>query len=210
MKIIFTPPLLRRGQYYKIRAGFTLLEIIVTISILTILFGAALGMFNLGNLSWDTHNIQLDLQRETRRGMEKMLQELYQTTSNQITVDTINNRITFKVPVVIAGDESNPQDIYDAQGNIRWGANGSINNSIRYSRSINTSQLIREIIDGSGAVVSSAVYANNVGAIVFTPVPLPPALPDRLSIKISCQKPLRPGSTTIISTDLQSQVTFRN
>lgn len=190
------------------KKGFSLLELMVAVGILVLLFGLAFGMFNLSGLGWDTHNVQLKLQQEARRGMEAMVRELYLTNSSRITVDTINNIITFKVPVIIPTDESNPQDIYDPAGNIRWGAETNTTYSIRYSRNA-TRQLIREIINPSGGTISSRVSANDVQSLVFTPLPTV-VQPQSLNINITCQKPLRLGSTTQLTATSESRVTFRN
>jgi len=197
------------------KKGFTLLEIMITLGILGIVLGIAFSMFDMSNLGWNTHNIQVELQQEARMGMEAMAKDLYLTDSGQITVDTISNIITFKVPVIIDTDETIPKDIYDTLGNIRWGAKvndsdtyGIESYSIRYSRNTNTNQLIRDIIDSSSTTISSRVCANNLQALVFSPTPASP--PTTLSITITCQRPSRPGSTTLLTATLISRVTFRN
>ncbi len=188
------------------RRGFTLLEMLMAIGIFMILIGITFTALNTSNVSWDAHNVRLDVQQEARRGVEAVASDLYQTASGQISVTSGNTVITFKVPVVVGGDT----DIYDASGNINWGADASTANSIRYSRNAATSQLIREIVDGAGNTISSRVAANFVNTVLFDPQPAAPSQPTALIINITCQKPLRPGAATNITQSLQSRITFRN
>lgn len=190
------------------KKGFTLLEVMVVIGILAILLSFTFGMFNVGNLGWDIHNIRIRLQQEARRGMDSMVNELYQTASGQITVDEGVNVIIFKVPVIVPPDT----DIYDANGNIRWGTEGDTGRSISYYRDRNTNQLIRAIInDATGVELSREVFANYLGNLRFRRQPTGAANPPiSLIITLTCQKTVRPGSPDMISVDLESRVTFRN
>ena len=185
------------------KKGYSLVEILVVAGLLALVVGLVLSMSNTSNLSWDTHNIQLELQQKARFGIEKMVEELYQVSSSNITV--AGNITTFKIPVIVPPDT----DIYnDTTGDVTWGAEGNVSRSIRYRNVSN--QLVREIInDATSVVMSTQVCANNVTAMVL--VPTPSSFPETLNINITCSKPLRPGAgATNITTNLESQVTFRN
>jgi len=189
------------------KRAFTLIELMVAVGILALLLSLAFSMFNMGNLGLDTSRIQLRLQQEARRGMEAMVRDLYQASATNLTVDLIGNRVIFKVPVVVSPDT----DIYDENGNIRWGAEGNANHSIRYSREGSSRQLIREIIDdATNNVITTVVCANNLQQLRLRRFPNPPQQIRGLIITITCQKYLRGNSGTQLSAELESQVSFRN
>lgn len=187
------------------KKGYTLIEILVVVGILAILSGLVFSMMGSGNLAWNAQNIKLELQQKARIAMEYMVEDLYQTTPNQLSLANGNTIVIFKVPVIVPPDT----DIYDAGGDITWGALSNITYSIRYSRNAGN-QLVRDVIDPSSAVMNTKICANNVTALQFSPQPLAPALARTVNITITCSRPLRVGATTNVTTDLQSQVTLRN
>jgi hypothetical protein len=195
------------------KKGYTLLEFMTVVGLCVLFFALTFGMFYTTNLSWDVHNLELELQQEERKGMEAMVREMYQTNSNhiQLSLDPDGDDRFFvadlMVPVIISSDT----DVYDESGNIRWGADGNHQNYwIRYYVNTTSRQLLREVLDNTKNTTGiSRVYANNIASVLFDPTPDSPALPEMLTIRITGQKPLRSGSAPL-STTLVSDVTFRN
>lgn len=187
------------------KKGYSLLEVLIVAGLIVVVTVVILNMSNAFNLSWDTQNVRMELDQQARRGIDEMIRDLYQATSDQTTVNA--NSINFRLPVVINDNPPNPPDIYDADGDIHWGASGSTANSITYR--INSGQLVRDVVSGVG-VISTRVCANNVTSLNLSQQPLSPQLPRNIAISITCQKPVRRGSPTLVNVTLQSQVTLRN
>lgn len=187
------------------KKGYSLLEVLIVAGLIAVVTAAILNMSNTFNLSWDTQNVRMELDQQARRGMDEMIRDLYQATSGQTTVNA--NSVNFRLPVVINDDSPNPPDIYDAQGNIHWGAGGVVGDSITYR--ITSGQLVRDVVRGIN-VISTRVCANNVASLNLSQQPLSPQLPRNIVISIICQKPVRRGSPTLVNATLQLQVTLRN
>ncbi|OGX56569.1 MAG: hypothetical protein A2460_03070 [Omnitrophica WOR_2 bacterium RIFOXYC2_FULL_43_9] len=149
----------------------------------------------------------MELDQQARRGIDEMIRDLYEATSTSGQTTVTANSVNFRVPVVVDDNFPNPPDIYDASGNIYWGADGVVGNNISYR--VNSGQLVREVISGT-SIISSRVYANNVTNLAFTQQPPSPQFPRAIAINITCQKPVRRGSLTLANSTMQSQVTLRN
>ena len=94
--------------------GFTLVEILVSVFILSLLIGGLFLVLNIGNLTYNTDNCILDLQQNARRGMEWMVRDLREGSSlpgavnipaspgnTQVTFDTLTETgITYSLDSV--------------------------------------------------------------------------------------------------------------
>lgn len=65
----------------KSRKGFTLVEVLVTLLIFSVLFGALNAVLLVGNASWQTNYVQVQLQQELRKAMHWMKHSIQQTGS---------------------------------------------------------------------------------------------------------------------------------
>lgn len=133
--------------------GFTLLEILVALSIFTFLILAIFGVMDLGRASWITGSAAVEVHQEIIKSFMTMEKELRETSPGRIslTSGTSGPSITFQAPQDIDGDG----DVLDASGNIEW--SGGITYALNPFN-----QITRDV---SGA---TSVLANNIVNLQFT------------------------------------------
>ena len=78
-------------------AGFTLLEVFVSVAILSIIGVSVLMVLNMGNMSWQTDMGLVNRQQQVRQAMHGMSRELRQCSSDNsnITINSTGARIDF-------------------------------------------------------------------------------------------------------------------
>src|SRR3990167_263448 len=124
------------------KKGYSLLEVLIVAGLIVVVTALLLNMSNTFNLSWDVQNVKMELGQQARRGIDEMIRDLYEATSTSGQTTVTANSVNFRVPVVVDDNFPNPPDIYDASGNIYWGADGVVGNNISYR--VNSGQLVRE------------------------------------------------------------------
>lgn len=129
--------------------GFTLVEILVSLLILGFLFAAIYGVLNIGNIIFKDNMTLLQLQQQARQGMDRMVNEIRESKSSEITIIS-GNTISFKVPP-------------ETYGNLWVGP-------ISYYRDVNdanndgvVNQIIREYPAGTRKIL-----ANDITALSFS------------------------------------------
>ena len=80
--------------------SFTLVEILVSVSIFTFLIAAVYTTFLVGNRSWATSSAKVALQREIRWALFGMTKELREAKDIFITNDMTSTKLTFRRPAV--------------------------------------------------------------------------------------------------------------
>lgn len=184
------------------RYGFTLVELIVVIFIFSIIMAAIFAVLSMGRQSWHTGSTQVDLQQETRRGMDRMVKELRQ--SGQTKLFTIIGGVTAPFPA-----NNTPYNTIIFQKAQGWDSvNDVINwgNQITYSLAGNQAQ--------RASAGSTTILANKVATLEFKRSPDNLMTPDIdesniVEITLQARKDALPGGRTMQST-LNSQVTLRN
>lgn len=182
------------------RKGYTLVEILVVVVLFGLLFAAVFEILSTNRIAWDTSSTTQNLENQARFGLNNMARELYNTNSGRIAIEAqpepgaeSNQRVTFQVPVG-----------YDANGNLRWGAEGTESDFIRYS--INGNQLLRQVLDDDGStILNSRVLANDVRNVQGLQFSLTNNL---LTITLTTQR-ISPGKRNLAQT-MTSEVAFRN
>lgn len=140
------------------RPGFGLVELMVTIGIISFIFAALMYFMVIGGTAWRTGDAEAQVTLEARRGMSSMTRELRQTDTVKLFdlagnpyVDNVNyNAVAFQVVTDIDGDG----DVLTATGAPEYGS------TITYSVNGN-GQLIRTMGGGT------TVMANNVTGVQF-------------------------------------------
>ncbi|MFH1519448.1 MAG: prepilin-type N-terminal cleavage/methylation domain-containing protein [Candidatus Omnitrophota bacterium] len=114
----------------KVKQGFSLVEVMISVAVFTIVLGAIHQIFVSGQKTWDSDLNLLDLQQTVRRGLYSATRELRAASLAGITIpagcDHLSspencNQITFNIP-----SESNIQFLHDNLTNqlIRQDASG--------------------------------------------------------------------------------------
>jgi prepilin-type N-terminal cleavage/methylation domain-containing protein len=158
--------------------GFTLVEILVAVSIFLILVLAVFAVMDVGRGAWITGNASVELRQEIIKAFMRMESELKETRPAQIDlpIDSSNPSLTFRVPQDNDGDLT----ILNSAGNVEWSGN------ITYA--LNAFNQITRTASGVTTII-----ANNILALVFTR----PASPDDLlQIDINAQKVSATGKVT--------------
>ena len=134
--------------------GLTLVEIMVTSVVLAILIMALFLVLSIGQRSWLSADVSIQLRQEIARSIIVMSQELSETSPAKINI-TLNgsaNSITFKIPQDINGDGY----FVTAAGDIEWSPNRTY--------SINASNRIQRVVSGG----ATSIIANNITGLQFT------------------------------------------
>ena len=134
--------------------GFTLVEVLITVAIFSLIFMAIFAVLTIGESSWYSGDISVELNQEIGRALLTMTRQLRQSRSTVISNvpanDTYYNSITFKVPQDIDGDG----DVINSSGNMEWSQN--------FSYSLNENkQIIRSTESGT------SILANNIFSLQF-------------------------------------------
>lgn len=134
--------------------AFTLVEILVTSVVLTILIVSLFLVLSIGERSWLSADVSIQLRQEIARGVIFMGQELKETSPAKInlTLNASANSITFKIPQDVNGDGS----IVDASGNIEW--------SLNITYSLNASKQVLRAVSGG----PTTILANNIASLQFS------------------------------------------
>lgn len=131
------------------KKGFTLVEILVSIAILSFIVAGIYTVLNMANKTYDEDMGLVDLQQQARQAMDGMTREIRQNSSSDIIITdgdgTVGNPgpvINFKIP----------------------------NSSYCFRYSLNSNhQLVREILICSPeSLLSQQALANNIDSLSFS------------------------------------------
>lgn len=170
--------------------GMTLVELLLSLSILVILMLGSFQIMDVGAKNWLTSDVSVQLRQEIVRSFSRMELDLKKTRPAQISLGSgaSSTSLTFRVPQ----DNNNDGTILDASGYIEWSSD------IVYA------------LDGSGQITrtsagTTSVVARNITSLQFTR-PISPA--DILQIDIVASKISDAGRTLQDSSQLK--VRMRN
>ena len=173
--------------------GYTLVEVMVVMFILSVLAGGIFMALSSGRQSWDISEARTALQLELRKALLRISDDLKQSSMNRTFIDP---GLTTNFPTGVAYQAiyfKVPQGISNATGAIEWNSS-----SISYALVNNT--VTRA--DGAGALN----IASNIAGMNFTRI-----ANDVFQIRLSGQKvkAVEHGNATIDAT-LDSAVAVRN
>jgi len=80
--------------------GFTLLEILISLTIMSLIVAGIFAIINVADVTWNTDMVLLDIQQQARLAMDGMTREARQAKPSDITVSEEGGRIDFLVPNV--------------------------------------------------------------------------------------------------------------
>lgn len=82
------------------RGGFTLIEILISMAILSLVMGGIYGVFNTADKTYNEDMGLVDLQQETRQAMDSMLREIRQASRPYANINA-NGSLTFSIPTML-------------------------------------------------------------------------------------------------------------
>lgn len=127
--------------------GFTLLELMVVLLIVTVLGVALVATMSSGRTSWHEADTRISIQEELRRAIRQMIDDLSQSSVNKINISADNGNYSSLSFNVSTG-------VNNATGAIVWSSD-----PITYS--LSGGQILR--VQGS----DTRVLANNISALNF-------------------------------------------
>lgn len=187
--------------------GLTLMEVLVTVSILTLVFGMTFGAMRIYDISTTMANTKSYLSAQANQALNKMKEELalssLSATIPVTAVDTDPDILIFQIPTGL-----------DSNQNIIWG------NGVTQSRWIEY-MVMEDSIWGSGPGAGwqlirirsyvprdTEILANDITDLQFTPTTLSPG--DSLTIQVTASKTAQRGVVPGVSVTLSTRVDFRN
>ena len=114
--------------------AFTLLEVLVSVVILSLIITGIYSVLNVGNITYNIDLGILDLQQNARQAMDWMVREIRESSPPNIEIGGGNNQITFDTP--------NEQDI-------------------QYYRNTQENQIIREYPTGTTRILANNIEGLN-------------------------------------------------
>lgn len=82
----------------KVKRGFTLIEVVITLAIFSIIIGAIHQVFVVGQRAWDSDLSLLDLQQSARRGLYSVAREIRAAKLGSISISESDTKIEFDTP----------------------------------------------------------------------------------------------------------------
>jgi hypothetical protein len=199
---------LKIGDKRNLETSLTLVEIVVAVSILSIIFSVVFGSIRIYDISLTMGNTKSYLSAQTNLALNKMREELAKSSKSRILEvideDTNSNPVSDSVRFQI------PLPELDANQNIQWGDGETQGREVKYYiGNINKpNQLIRQVLEsGGGNVVSETVLANDVTNLQIEPTS-PPY--DSLTLTITTAKSKQKGIVPGLSVMCSTTVDFRN
>lgn len=80
--------------------GFTLIEVLISVVIMTIMIGGLFMVLNIADLNWSLGGGLLGLQQQARQAMDGMVREIRQSNNSHISIPASTN-IIFSIPTDI-------------------------------------------------------------------------------------------------------------
>jgi len=178
------------------RKGFSLMEVLVALSILTIISAVTFGALRVYDVTITMSNTKSHLYAQLNQGLNKMKEELAQTSRQKLL--ELNPGLTDSVPVNSI-DFQVPLPDLDANNDIQWGDGTTLGVTIRYYQGALTmpNQLIR-----SGA--PSSVLVNDIEDLRFI------LSGNSLNIGMRATKQAQRGIVPAISLRSSASVDFKN
>ena len=82
------------------KKGLTLVEVLISVVILSFLVVAILTVLRVGEMNWREETALVSLQQDTRQSIDGMLKEIRQSNTTDVTVSDGGARIDFFIPDV--------------------------------------------------------------------------------------------------------------
>ena len=163
--------------------GTTLVELMVSITVLLLLISSVGALMTSGRRLWMTSATQMDITSSGRAAMDKMYQELSQASMDSVSISSGKDSITFQIPSSFLLSVT------------AWG------NPIQYSLGgLNGEQLLRTDLVTSDV----EVLGNNITFLQFDNT----TLDDVIDIELILRKQTIKGD--LLTVELGSQIQLRN
>lgn len=174
------------------KQGYTLIEMLVILAIVSLLFNSIFNVLNMGSNSFNTGSTQQIVENQAMQGLNSMERELYNTNAGKVVFSDAGATITFKLPI--------RYDYVNDKGMIIWGAGADEDYKIRYT--VENNQVVRKVLSAEDNFVSQKVLAVDIESLQFY-------LEGNLLVIILTAQKNAVGGKSFTQT-LMSEITFRN
>ncbi|MFQ5680576.1 MAG: prepilin-type N-terminal cleavage/methylation domain-containing protein [Candidatus Omnitrophota bacterium] len=173
--------------------ALTLIEVMITLSILTIVFSLTFGVMRIYDISLTMGNTMTQVSAAANLALDKMREELMLSASSQITLLNDNtspqpDELTFKIVTGL-----------DSEQNIQWGDGVTEGRDIKYyiGNIDKPNQLIRE-------AGTKTILANDITDLQFS------LTGNSLRIDITAGRPTQRGIVPAVDFSSSTMVDFKN
>lgn len=205
------------------KSGFSFIEILVTVTIISLMMAGGYAALTSGESSWFTSEASIQVQESLRQALDQMTTELRQSKYSKVTLANntgvgSTDMISFSVPVIChTGD-----NLLDAAGDIahwgatlRWGCRDAScmdaddncttvdYKTIKYLM-VSGNLLVRQVLNNADVSVRQDTIARNIKDFQMT---LPSAT-SPLTITLSGE--VKSSMNRTVTVSVQNVVDFRN
>lgn len=179
----------RFPNYLVTRKGLSLVEVLVTVVLLSFIMGVCYALLISGSDSWETNNARVELQQELRKGTDWITRDLRQAGSASIT-DVPANGTTYTSITFYKGAGA-------SGGNLVWDSN-----TTKYLLGgSGSTQLQRQI-----GAQTPAVVAQDIQVLQFS---RSSSNPNVVNVTLQAQKATPRGKNLSGKTSIQASMSFK-
>ncbi len=212
---------------HNFNSGFTLVEVIVSLGIITLILGSLFNVLISQNRIFNLSMAKWDLSNDARKAMNLLVKEARMSDALYVQIydlpmDQAGNKassgvsVEFQVPV----DWDADGDFVDQYNQTEWGADGHFDWSIEYYRDSASNELKRRVWDSAGAMDSQTTISTNITAFQVNGYRYSGSLKkyvldidlEIIEVSISATKSLLRGITLNVplAVSLKNRINFRN
>ena len=153
-----------RMQGLRTDAGFTMLELLLVIGVISIVLGAIVGSFDNMSRFFTRENVKADTQKKARFGLDFMIQDIQLAGLNPYEMAGGGILAATPTSLQLASDLNFDRDFDDPFENVTYNLNGT---RLEHTNHLGTETLVQDVSD------FSFTYFDANGNVLPEPIDLP-------------------------------------
>jgi prepilin-type N-terminal cleavage/methylation domain-containing protein len=179
------------------KAGFTLLELLLVIGVISIVLGAIVGSFDNMSRFFSRENVKADTQKKARFGLDFMIQDIQRAGLNPYGFDGAGILTASATTLQLASDLNFDRDFDDDFETVTYSLNGA---RLEHTSHLGTETLVGDVSD------FRFTYFDTDGNILAEPV----TLPDIRSIGVTITLAAYAGRGENVQRNYSTRIRCRN
>ena len=167
-----------RMQGLRTDAGFTMLELLLVIGVISIVLGAIVGSFDNMSRIFTRENVKADTQKKARFGLDFMIQDIQLAGLNPYEMAGGGILAATPTSLQLASDLNFDRDFDDPFENVIYSLNGT---RLEHTNHLGTETLVQDVSD------FSFTYFDANGNVLPEPINLPEIRSIGVSITLTSQ-----------------------
>jgi len=167
-----------RMQGLRTDAGFTMLELLLVIGVISIVLGAIVGSFDSMSRFFTRENVKADTQKKTRFGLDFMIQDIQLAGLNPHEMAGGGILAATPTSLQLASDLNFDRDFDDPFENVTYSLNGT---RLEHTNHLGMETLVQDVSD------FSFTYFDANGNVLPQPINLPEIRSIGVSITLTSQ-----------------------